>query len=480
MKKVVILQPNYIPWKGYFDMIGMVDQFIFFDDVQYTRSDWRNRNKIKTPKGASWLTIPVGKHYDKINETIIKDPNWAKSHWSSIKQAYGKAKYFKEYKDVFENFYLNTTEKYLCNVNYELIAIINDILNIKTKILWSSDFDLIEGKTARLVDLIQQAGGTEYLSGPAAKNYIEADLFEAANIKLSWMDYSGYPEYTQLHPPFEHRVSILDLIFNEGPDAYKFLKSEETKKNTIDKKKTSMGTVAHSEIESRRFGKDIFRGNIDVFDLSVFEKFYKKNDPDILIVRLPVGEQHKLYQLNGLNKDIIHADTLVYYQVDLDKTTYEPIKNKDLVFQHADDSYKSVFENLVPKIFSNYTNHYFSNPLLDRRKITEGYTEWVINSISIPNNLHILVYTNSEPVAFITCSYHPNSAEIILNGVIPAYEGKGIYTDIVRYVKNYFNSLNIPVLRVSTQIQNFSVQKVWNKEGFILTNAYITVHLNKK
>jgi hypothetical protein len=227
MKKVAILQSNYIPWKGYFDMISLVDEFILYDDMQYTRRDWRNRNKIKTPNGLSWLTIPVevkGKYFQKINETLISEPGWAKDHWATIKQFYSKAKYFKDYKDVFENFYLNTEEQYLSKVNYELIRIVNEILGIRTKISWSSDYELVDGKTERLLNLARQAGGTEYISGPAAKDYIEESMFQEAGIKLTWMDYSGYQEYDQLFPAFEHGVTALDLIFNMGPAAPSYLK----------------------------------------------------------------------------------------------------------------------------------------------------------------------------------------------------------------------------------------------------------------
>ena len=143
----------------------------------------------------------------------------------SLEYHYGKAPAFKEYKDPFEEFYLNNTEEYLSQINYKLINIVNEILGIQTKISWSTDYDLIEGKTARLVNLVQQAGGSEYISGPAAQDYLEEDLFEKENIKVVWMDYSGYPEYNQLFPPFEHGVTVLDLIFNEGANAIKFMKS---------------------------------------------------------------------------------------------------------------------------------------------------------------------------------------------------------------------------------------------------------------
>lgn len=227
-KKVSILQSNYIPWKGYFDIINMVDEFILYDDRQYTRRDWRNRNKIKTPNGLQWLTIPVnvkGKYYQKICETTISEKNWNQSHWRTIVHNYSKAKYFAEYKDFFEELYLGTNEIYLSLLNYRFLKAICNLLNIKTTFSWSMDYEIIEGKSERLVHLCQQAGAIEYLSGPSAKDYIDENLFQHAGIKLTFMEYSGYLEYSQLYPPFVHEVSIIDLIFNEGPNATKYLKS---------------------------------------------------------------------------------------------------------------------------------------------------------------------------------------------------------------------------------------------------------------
>lgn len=228
MKKIAILQSNYIPWKGYFDLINMVDEFVLYDDMQYTRRDWRNRNKIKTPQGLKWLTIPVevkGKYFQKINETQISELDWAVKHWQTIKQFYGKAPYFKQYKDVFESFYSNTTETSLSKVNFNLIQIVNEILGINTKLRCSSEFDLVEGQTEKLLGICQQAGAGVYLSGPAAKDYFDESLAEKMNIQVEWMDYSDYPEYSQLHSPFEHGVTVLDLIFNEGLNANNFMKS---------------------------------------------------------------------------------------------------------------------------------------------------------------------------------------------------------------------------------------------------------------
>lgn len=227
-KKVAILQSNYIPWKGYFDIINSVDEFIVYDEVQFTKRDWRNRNLIKTPQGTMWVTIPVntkGRRQQKISETVISDSNWGKKHWNAITLNYSKTPYFKILAPLFEEAYLNTSFYYLTDINNRFIQIINNFLGIKTKITQSAQFHFEGDKTEKLVSICKQAGASEYLSGPAAKNYLDNDLFAKENIKVSWMDYSGYPEYNQLYPPFMHQVSILDLIFNEGENATRFMKS---------------------------------------------------------------------------------------------------------------------------------------------------------------------------------------------------------------------------------------------------------------
>ncbi|HDQ16304.1 MAG TPA: hypothetical protein ENN45_04525 [Bacteroidetes bacterium] len=230
MKKIAILQSNYIPWKGYFDIINSADEFILYDTAQYTKNDWRNRNIIKTFQGKNWITIPV-KHSisQKINEIKIHDKKWNIKHWKTLSANYSNAKYFGYYKELFENLYLNITETFLSKINYLFITEITKILNINTKISWSTDY-IIEGeRSEKLVNICKQAGANEYISGPTAKCYLNESLFEKENIKVTWFDYSDYPEYSQLFPPFEHGVSILDLIFNEGQNAPKFMKSFHTK-----------------------------------------------------------------------------------------------------------------------------------------------------------------------------------------------------------------------------------------------------------
>jgi len=227
MKKVAIVQSNYIPWKGYFDMIASVDEFILYDDMQFTRRDWRNRNLIKTPTGLQWLTIPVkvkGKFEQKIRETEIEGHDWAKTHWQSLVHNYGKAKHFREISSRLEPLYLSQERTMLSEVNRAFIEWGCSFLGIRTKLSNSSNFRLTEGKTERLVDLCIQAGATEYVSGPAAQDYVDSSLFEQRNIKLTWFDYSGYPEYPQLWGEFQHGVSILDLLFNCGQDSPQYMK----------------------------------------------------------------------------------------------------------------------------------------------------------------------------------------------------------------------------------------------------------------
>ena len=226
-KKILILQSNYIPWKGYFDLINSVDEFIIYDHVQYTKNDWRNRNRIKTPNGVHWLAIPVVHSTSmRIRDVKVLNNLWRKKHWNTLKGNYTKAKYFKEYKDIFESLYLSGSEDYLSEINYTFLKAINEILNIKTAISWSWNYT-VEGanKIERLINYCKQTNATEYLSGPSGVNYMDEKAFGKNNIEVVWMDYNNYPVYQQLFPPFEHGVTVLDLIFNEGPNAHKFMKS---------------------------------------------------------------------------------------------------------------------------------------------------------------------------------------------------------------------------------------------------------------
>lgn len=225
MKSVVVLQSNYIPWKGYFDLIHDAELFIFYDDLQYTKNDWRNRNKIKAAGGPEWITIPAGSDTNRlICEVELKDATWQQKHWKTLLQNYRSCPHFEHYQGFFEDFYLGTRWPNLSEMNQCLIRhIATEFLGIRTEFQDSRVFDLSGQKQDRLLELVRKVGTERYISGPAAKSYIEPGRFEEAGIELVWKDYSGYPEYPQRFPPFEHGVSILDLLFNVGPDAPRYI-----------------------------------------------------------------------------------------------------------------------------------------------------------------------------------------------------------------------------------------------------------------
>lgn len=223
MKTLVILQSNYIPWKGYFDLMHEADEFVLFDDRQFTRRDWRNRNQVKSEGGAQWMTIPViskNKYFQRIDETEVADRAWASKHWRTLVHLYGDSPHFSSYADRIEALYRAAAEEQmLSRVNRLFLEGIGDALGLKTPLRWSSEFGDSEGKTARLVSLCLATGSDRYLSGPAARSYIDAEEFGRAGITLDFKSYDGYPEYPQRHPPFTHGVTVLDLLFNVGPNA---------------------------------------------------------------------------------------------------------------------------------------------------------------------------------------------------------------------------------------------------------------------
>ena len=229
-KKIAVVQSNYIPWKGYFDLIRAVDEFILYDDAQYTPRDWRNRNCIKTKHGAAWITIPVelkDDHHPLIKDVKISDADWGPHHWKAITRAYGKADHFKELQPIFEPLYLDNHERSLSRVNRRFIDTVNSLLSIRTKVSFSMDYDWDRSgeRNEKLVSLCQSVGADEYLSGPSAKTYMDQALFEKKGIQVRFADYSGYPAYAQHFGPFVHEVSILDLLFNQGKRALEYMKA---------------------------------------------------------------------------------------------------------------------------------------------------------------------------------------------------------------------------------------------------------------
>ncbi len=226
--KVAITQSNYLPWIGYFGMIQKVDLFLLLDVVQFTRRDWRNRNRIKTSKGLSWITVPVetkGMYYSKIDEVKIKDSSFYKNHLEAIRHNYRKATYWNDIFPCLSDL-LSKASSFpnLSEINIFLIKKISKYLGIDTPIFSCTDIlprDLLISmdKNSRLLNLCMEVGASEYISGPAAKDYLDKEIFYSNNIEVSWMDYDYLRSYPQLWGDFNPNVSIVDVLFNNGPNS---------------------------------------------------------------------------------------------------------------------------------------------------------------------------------------------------------------------------------------------------------------------
>jgi hypothetical protein len=221
---VSILQSNYIPWKGYFDIIAKSDVFVVYDEVQYTKNDWRNRNVILCQQLPTWLTIPVKqKNLNQlICDTKIASHSWNRKHLNSITLNYKKSSGFEYFKDELTSMY-DFSSEYLSEVNVHFIKTVCRLMNIKTKIIDSRELNLQGDRNEKLIDACQKLSATHYLSGPAAKSYLNVDLFNQSGVQLKWMDYSNYPVYEQSSNVFTHQVSIIDLMLNVGNDSRSYI-----------------------------------------------------------------------------------------------------------------------------------------------------------------------------------------------------------------------------------------------------------------
>ena len=226
--RVVVLQPSYIPWRGYFHQIQKADVFVFYDCVQYDKHGWRNRNKIKTTNGEQWLTVPVnakgcvsgGREIASV--PIVWATDWADKHMKSIMQSYSKAPFFGPYRPLLDMIYGRRDDK-LADFTCATTELIARELGINhTKFMRSSQLPAEGVKTDRLISILVHLGATHYISGPSARDYIERDKFDAAGISLEFMTYD-YPDYPQINGAFVPQVSVLDLLFNTGPEAHNFI-----------------------------------------------------------------------------------------------------------------------------------------------------------------------------------------------------------------------------------------------------------------
>jgi WbqC-like protein family len=220
--RVAIIQSSYIPWKGFFDLVDRTDLYVVLDGAQYVKRHWHNRNRIMTPGGPIWLTIPVAtksRFEQPIDEVTFAEP-WADKHWRSIEMAYRKSPFFAEEAPALKALY-EAAERLdrLTDVNTLFLQALMKRLAIATKMVRDSEYTPQGKQTARLLDICRKAGATHYLSGPSARDYFEEASFAAAGIAVEWMRYGPYPVYPQRGPAFDHAVSVIDLLFSSGPKA---------------------------------------------------------------------------------------------------------------------------------------------------------------------------------------------------------------------------------------------------------------------
>ena len=239
--------------------------------------------------------------------------------------------------------------------------------------------------------------------------------------------------------------------------------------------------VVYSDIESRRFGMKIFRGQYEEFIWDDVKKITDNSDYDVIIVRYPTNTIYEHYHLFDLsNCKILHTDSLVYYSAALQKIDIKPLRN-NLEFEKLDSNTAPQLDEIVEAIFTNYQNHYYANPCFQREQIIEGYLEWAKSLIQDNSGFTWLIKDKDSMsnVSFLACSYDKtnSTSELKLGGVLPNYAGRGIYTDFVNYAQSYFKKKGIEKLITSTQLQNIAVQRVWQKLGFIFEKSYETYHI---
>jgi len=220
-----MLQPNYIPWKGVFDLIDRVDAFVFYDDVQYTKRDWRNRNKIKTRGGDIWLTVPVKNEGTQMicDVSIDTTQKWQENHYQTIKNNYLRAAYFKDYEYLLEEIYLKNQWSKISDLNVFSTKLIAQALGIQTEWVLASELKVSGSKDGgKVIEICKKLGCDYFINGPASKAFMNEELFQANDIRLEYMEYR-YEEYQQLYKPFSHAVSVLDVLFNCGPEAKRYV-----------------------------------------------------------------------------------------------------------------------------------------------------------------------------------------------------------------------------------------------------------------
>lgn len=213
-------QPNYLPYPGLISKIAHSDKFMYVSNVQFDKKSWQNRNRIRTKEGWTWLTVPTltkGKREQLISEVEINNKiDWKKKHFNSIKLNYGKTDYYTVYIDFFEDLYAKEWNS-LNELNIYIMNYLLGHLEIKTHILYDTNFKFEGQKTERLVEMCQQTGCNLYLSNKGSENYVEISSFKDKGLAHQYIDYKG-TRYKQAYSGFEEGLSIIDLLFNCGKE----------------------------------------------------------------------------------------------------------------------------------------------------------------------------------------------------------------------------------------------------------------------
>lgn len=225
MTTLVVLQPGYLPWLGYFDQLRRADVFIHYDDVQFDKNGWRNRNRIKTANGVQWLSVPVRHGLDRLTDIAIDNRrDWRRKHLAGVAQAYAGAPFVGRYLPELEEVLGGRQWDRLVDLDIALVERMCAWLGLERQIVRSSELDVAGERSERLLALCRHVGATTYLSGDAARSYLDLEMFRDAGIRVEWQSYR-HPTYAQRHGEFVPYLSALDLIFNCGPDSLSVIAS---------------------------------------------------------------------------------------------------------------------------------------------------------------------------------------------------------------------------------------------------------------
>jgi hypothetical protein len=225
-------QPSYLPWIGLFHKIYLAEQFCLYDDVQYTKKDFVSRNYIKTANGPILLSVPVKSknHRDKLlSDVEILDNGWSVKHIKTIELNYAKAPYFSRYFDEIAHLISAHRTGTLTKLNHSLTVFFLNSLGIQRKIHLASDLNLIGNKSERIIDMCQKLQADNYVFGKLGQSYADLESFRSSDIKIFFQDYQ-HPIYPQIHEDFVPNLSIIDLLFNMGPDSLEIILSGNIKK----------------------------------------------------------------------------------------------------------------------------------------------------------------------------------------------------------------------------------------------------------